>query len=490
MNMIRLMRLTVLLLLLSTAAGCNRETIMPEPERPARPDTNEDLLKDSVYHYTYGFYLWQADLPDWFGDVRNHTRQYNSADAVLETLKGYARDGAGNPYDRFSFLDRWGTVNAEIQEGYAGSFGFDVRYNNDTDLYVKKVDIGSPAYQQGIRRGWQIVQLNGTSDLSLASMERDNFAFLFGALDAGQISLVLRKPNGNEVAVDMQRGNYQLQPIMSQKTYNVAHKKVGYFAFDIFVSTLDNRGNPTYVKDQLDELMASFEAEGAEELIVDLRYNGGGAVATAEYLSDLLAPIAVGDGVMYTNKVNNGLDDFLRNHGVRIDFSPVHFHKTNNLNLHRIYFLVTEGTASASELLINNLSPHIDVKLIGEHTTYGKPVGFFNWNILGVDLYAVSFQTFNSAGYGDYFSGMPVDKVVFDDLTRDFGDAQEDMIAEALYYAENGTFSTDNESLQATARMRLSGSSSNRINRTLDRHGRKGMYTFNSYIALSNNGWD
>src|SRR5690606_6979449 len=147
-----------------------------------------------------------------------------------------------------------------------------------------------------------------------------------------------------------------------------------------------------------------------------------------EHLSNLLVPAAVGNRVMYTNKVNRGLDGFLRSYGVRIDFSDVHFNKSNTLDLDRIYFLVTEGTASASELLINNLRPHVDVKLIGEHATYGKPVGYFNWNILGVDLYAVSFQTFNSAGYGDYFSGLPVDKVVFDDLTKDFGDAQEDMI--------------------------------------------------------------
>src|SRR3546814_3465008 len=113
MNIPQLIRLVVFSLVLSMAAGCNRETVMPELERPTRPDTDEDLLKDSVYYFTHGFYLWQADLPDWFGDIRNHTQQYNSADAVLEVLKGYARDEAGNPYDRFSFLDRWGTVDAE-----------------------------------------------------------------------------------------------------------------------------------------------------------------------------------------------------------------------------------------------------------------------------------------------------------------------------------------------------------------------------------------
>lgn len=478
MKKLHFARLVVLLALSGAVAGCNRDTVMPELERPVRLDTDEDLLKDSVYHYTYGFYLWQADLPDWFDDIRGHTRRYNSADKVLETLKGYAHDEAGEPYDRFSFLDRWGTVDAEIQQGYAGSFGLDVRYNNETDLYVKKVDAGSPAYQRGIRRGWQIVQVNGISDLSLPSMEQDNFTFLFGALDASEISLVLRKPDGEEVGVDMQRANYRLVPITNQRVFNVANKKVGYFAFDIFVSTLDNRGNPTRMKDELDQLMAQFEAAGVGELIVDLRYNGGGAVVTAEYLSNLLVPAAVGNDLMYTNKVNSGLDGFLRSYGVQIDFSDVHFHKTNTLNLNRIYFLVTEGTASASELLINNLKPHMDVKLIGEHTTYGKPVGFFNWNILGVDLYAVSFQTFNSDGYGDYFSGISVDKVAFDDLTKDFGDAQEDMIAEALYFAENGNFSSENRSQQSNGRTRISGNRSYQINRSLDRHGRKGMFAF------------
>ena len=204
-------------------------------------------------------------------------------------------------------------------------------------------------------------------------------------------------------------------------------------------------------------------------------------MVTAEYLSDLLAPKSVGNGVMYTNKVNDGLEAFLRRYGTRIDFAPVYFQKTNNLDLSRIYFLVTEGTASAAELLINNLSPHIDVKLIGEHATYGKPVGFFNWNILGVDLYAVSFQTFNSAGFGDYFSGLPVDKFVFDDLTHDFGDEQEDMIAEALYFAKNGVFSTGTQQLQSNGKIRDRQGRATRVNRVLDRHGFKGMYAFRSH---------
>ncbi len=458
-------------------AGCGEDTAMPELERPKLGDTDEDLLKDSVYLYTYGFYLWQADLPDWFADVRGNTRRFNSADAVLESLKTYTRDNSGAPLDRFSFLDRWGTVNSEIQQGLAGSFGFDVRYNNDTDLYVKKVDVGSPADRAGVKRGWQVLSINGKSDLSLASLEADNFNFLFDALDGQSIDLLFGKPDGNEVSLRLSRGNYQLQPILASRVYTVGSKKIGYFAFDIFVSTHSDQGDPTYVKSQLDQLMIQFEEAGVAEMIVDLRYNGGGAVVTAEYLSNLLAPSSVGAGLMYTNKINQGLDDFLLSHHVHIDFSPVHFQKTNTLNLDRIYFLVTEGTASASELLINNLTPHVDVKLVGEDRTYGKPVGFFNWNILGVDLYAVSFQTFNSVGNGGYFGGMEVDKLVYDDLTKDFGDPEEDMIAEALYYARHGGFSADRVSLQARAAGRTISNNAH-LNEVLDNRGIKGMYLF------------
>ena len=461
------------------AGGCREDSVMPQLERPEQEDSDEDLLKDSVYYYTYQFYLWQHDLPDWFADIRGNTRRFNSADAVLESLKTYARDPKGDAIDRYSFLDRWGTVNAEIQQGLAGSFGFDVRFQNDTDLYIKKVDQGSPADQAGVKRGWQVLSINGRKDLSLASLEMDNFGFLFDALDERSIDVEFRKPDGNEVALRLGRGSYQLQPILASNVCTVGTKKIGYFAFDVFISTLSDFGRPTYVKTQLDQLMSRFEKEGVAELIVDLRYNGGGAVVTAEYLSNLLAPATVGNGLMYTNAVNPGLEDFLRTRHVPIDFSPVHFQKTNHLDLDRIYFLVTEGTASASELLINNLKPHVPVLLIGEERTYGKPVGFFNWNIQGVDLYAVSFQTFNSAGDGDYFDGMAVDKLVYDDLTRDFGDPEEAMVAAALYYARYGNFPMGETGLQARVGKEQGRQSEGvLLNRRLDRRGMKGMYRF------------
>src|SRR5690606_7854196 len=120
----------------------------------------------------------------------------------------------------------------------------------------------SPAYAAGIRRGWKVLAINGNSNLSLASVEQDNYAFLYGALDGSVIDLKLQKPDGESVTVSLRRQNYQIQPILAHRIYTAGTKKVGYFAFDIFVSTLDLNNASTYVKTQLDQLMAQFETAG------------------------------------------------------------------------------------------------------------------------------------------------------------------------------------------------------------------------------------
>jgi hypothetical protein len=248
---------------------------------------------------------------------------------------------------------------------------------------------------------------------------------------------------------------------------------VGYFVFESFVSTESSAGGSTYVKNELDQMFSSFESQGVSEVIVDLRYNGGGAVITAEYLSNMLVPLAANKKLMYSYAINkemeaDGWKDFF--------FTPVNFDKTNSLNLNRIYFLVTAGsTASASELLINNLSPFIETKLIGEKHTYGKPVGFFPWEILKTDLYAVSFKTTNNLGYGDYFEGMPVDLNVGDDVSKNWGNTEDGMLKQALYYAENGAF-MQVKALQSGVKPAISVDNRRNINMKLDQKGNHDMF--------------
>jgi len=107
--------------------------------------------------------------------------------------------------------------------------------------------------------------------------------------------------------------------------------------------------------------------------------------------------------------------------------------------LSRVFFIVTGNTASASELLINNLKPYMDVKLIGD-TTYGKPVGFFPIPIFNYDIYPISFKTVNSAGNADYYTGFAPDKLTFDGVNKNWGDANEPSLAAALRYISTGSF--------------------------------------------------
>lgn len=426
--------------------------------------STEAKLRDSVYFYTYYFYLWQDKLPGSFA-----TFNYRTADQLLEQLKTYALGPNGQPYDRYSFLDRSGAINQEIQQGLMGSLGFEVRYQTEQDLYIKKVDIGSPAYQAGLRRGWQLTALNGRTDLSLAAMEQDDFMFLFNAIYGQSVQISAKDPSGQTHQLSLQSNIYNLQPILNRKVIDQGGRKVGYFAFDSFVSLQQ-------IRTQLDMAFAEFASAGVRDLIVDLRYNGGGDVSTANYLSNLMAPSSAHNQLMNRYVINGllkfeGWDLFL--------FGPSFYNKQNALEPENLYFLVTNSTASASELLINNLTPYANVHIIGDSPTYGKPVGYFGWDIMGTELYAVSFQTLNSLGQGDYFDGMPYDKWAKDDLTKDFGDPAEAMTAEALFHSQYGTYSPETLSLSMSNRSRSSQSFSRTdINKALDSKKFKGMFDF------------
>lgn len=464
--------LTLSLFLLFLVGSCKKDT----PDKPLVVPTGtagtEELLKEAVYNDTYFFYLWQDQLPP-FG--RLNLANFKTAEEVLNELKGYAKDEEGRLLDRFSFLDRTGQVNSSIQEGLSGSFGFDVRYLNDNDLYIKLVYESSPAGKAGIERGWQILEINGNKNLRYSDFEADNFNFLNNALDReNQISLKLKRPDGEVVSVNLSRTNFQMQPILHKEIFTVGTKKVGYFVFDSFISTETSGGQETYVKHALDQLFAEFEAEGVTELITDLRYNGGGAVITAEYLSDLMAPTVADKKLMYSFQINKSMEE---NDWGEL-FPPVNFNKKNSLNLNKLYFLVTKGsTASASELLINNLMPFIETNLIGEVGTYGKPVGYFPWEIEKVDLYVVSFKTINSVGYGDYFFGLPVDKNASDDVSKNWGNPEESMLKQALHHIRNNAYLVSLPK-QASRGALLSVENLSELNHKLDKKGNHDMFRF------------
>lgn len=434
-------------------AAC-KKTVSPDPI-PKAPvaTTREELTKDSIYLYAQETYFWNANMPN---RATFNPLQYATNQDVLNAIKQLP--SPGKPNDKYSYLDDGST--ATVLSGTtapAGDYGFSVFFNSVSDLRIKYVYKGSPAYQAGLKRGDRVLSFNGRTDIngsSQAFIDVLNNA-LFG--NSTSIPMRIQKANNAVVDVVINRGQYSIDPVMFSNVYTVGTKKVGYIVFSSFTSNSVAR---------LDQVFADFAAKDITEIVVDLRYNGGGSVNTAVEFTNLIAPPSENGNLMFTTYFNatmqSGAATILQNQkfwgtgndGIRriysmYDYSYAPTKVAGNLEefskrgaankISRAYFLITGSTASASELLINNLRPVMDVKLIGR-TTYGKPVGFFAITIDKLDMYIPQFQTKNKVNFGDYFSGFRPDVDIADDVTRDFGDVSERLLAYALNYAEKGTF--------------------------------------------------
>jgi C-terminal processing protease CtpA/Prc len=186
-------------------------------------------------------------------------------------------------------------------------------------------------------------------------------------------------------------------------------------------------------KVELDEAFNSFTAAGINEIIIDLRYNGGGSVDVAEYLAGWLIGRNHGNQpfVNFRHNANlAGMDTTLN--------LPAN---ANGLALNRIFFIGTRNTASASELLINGVKPYITSDIVAGDTTHGKPVGMyaFPFNNYNYVVLPVSFKYTNANDEGDFYAGIPPELKAIDDLTRDFGDPQEESLKAILDYINTGS---------------------------------------------------
>lgn len=431
-------------------AAADADSSISESNTLQTPTTNRDYLtRDSIFLYAKQTYFWNVGMPSY--DTFN-PRKYSTSEQVVTAIRGLSSNGGK---DKYSFIDD-GSVAGQLG-GVGGDYGFSANFDSNNLLRIKYVYGNSPSATANLKRGFTITKVNGTP-VSRASQTDVDFlnAAIFGSNPS--ITLTVEKLDKTIAEVTVNRGTYAINPILYTNTYTVGAKKLGYIVFNSFT---------TNASTLLDQAFAKFTADGVTELIVDLRYNGGGSVGTADVLTNLIAPSAQTGKIMYTTYYNQTMQNaqatILENQkfyaqgtdGVTrlysffdYSFKPTmaagnqeSFKKRGSLNVSRVYFIVTGSTASASELVINNLKPVMDVKLIGRKT-YGKPVGFFSLRINKSDLYIPQFQTKNSVNFGDYFDGMTVDKDIADDLSKDFGDPSEPLLAQALYFTANGSFTS------------------------------------------------
>lgn len=478
-------------------SSCKKEPkagpITPPVVPPTTTATRAELTRDSIFLYAKETYYWNDGLPTY--EVFK-PRSYANDQAVLDAI--IKAPGTGKPTDKYSFLDD-GSVSSELG-GTSGDYGLSVFYNGSgsSDLRLKYVSPSSPAAAKGLKRGYRITKLNGRTDLNSSSSATITFISdaIFGS--ANSVSMTVQKPDGTFEDVTVTRASYPTTPIFHTSIITVGAKKVGYIVFNSFT---------TNSRTALTTKFAEFATAGVSELVVDLRYNGGGSVATAEAFTNLIAPASTNGTTMYTTywtktmqdgkapilshqpllDANGKLQPFTG--GVNgsyatyadIDYRPTvdagnvaKFAKIGTANFTKVYFLVLSGTASASELLINNLRSVMDVKLIGRNT-YGKPVGFFAIGIDKLDLYVPQFETKNSLNIGGYYNGLVPDFGINDDVTKDFGDVTEGLLAAALSYSQKGTFSFANPNTGISSTKAMSVYEAEKLTEDIEKHKFKGM---------------
>lgn len=358
-----LRKLLLVTLTLSVFVSCNNSS--------GRAPIGNDEINDFVWQGMNSFYLWQREVPDLndrfttFQQIWDFYADFNSPRDVFNSL--LYQPGT---VDRFSWIvDDYVALENSFQ-GINVSNGMEfglVRFaTNSSNVfgYVRYVIPGSDAELQGITRGMLFTEVDGTQ------ITDSNFSgLLFGDNTSYTISLADYNngdPAVNGNSVTLNKTQLQENPIHHTTVITEGSNKIGYLMYNQFASTFNN---------QLNAAFATFQGEGITDLVIDLRYNGGGSAATARYLATMITGQFDGQifsKSVYNDKLQPNLSDGFLNKRFSNTFDEGG--AINSLNLNRVYFITTGSSASASELVMNSLTPYIDVNSVGT-TTLGKVHG-------------------------------------------------------------------------------------------------------------------
>lgn len=401
---------------------------------PAKTVVDSNLVKDSALMYAQDLYLWYNQIPSTF-----NARSYADPNAIMTAIRQYSIEtGFSTAVDRWSFGIKktdWDNLSTGIGANFSGTsttsgdFGLGVFFFAEGDLRVKSVERESPAGLAGIQRSWRITKINGSTNITTS-----NSSFIVDAVfNSTSTSFTFLKPDGTSVDITLTASQYKEHPIYLDTVYTINSKKIGYLVFNSFL------GDTTEIYSEFNRVFSKFSNANVNDVVIDLRYNGGGYVTVQEKLANYLTPSSANNNLMMKEQFND------KNTAYN---TTSYFKKTGSLNLSRIFFIVTSSTASASELLINNLKPYMNVILLGPTATHGKPVGFFPISDGDWYVFPVSFRSTNASGTGNYFNGLAVNSQVADGLNKQWGDITESSLASAIKYITTGAFRLQTDTYQ------------------------------------------
>jgi carboxyl-terminal processing protease len=418
-------RILLLILIGFLSQACDKN----DPAPAANPN---DHVNSWIYDNMKYWYYWTDDIPA-------NPDKTLEPDAFFESLK--------SSEDRFSWIQPNFTDLLNTLRGVNKEAGFEFalyRESNANDnviaqvLYVKD---NSPASSAGLKRGDVINQVNGTQITvgnyqDLIADLSENHSLTYKPLD------IEGRTFGTPQTISITPVEYAENPNYLNKVLDYGDHKIGYYVYNLFSEgPTDNSKDYT---NQMDNIFTSFKSQGITDLVVDLRFNSGGAETAAQNLASLIAKNVNATTVFvkheYNDAVTNDIktDPDLGEGYLTVPFVVKSQNISSQLQDNRVYILTGSRTASASELIINGLKPFMDVYLVGD-TTIGK-------NVASISIYddqdpenkwgmqPIVAKLFNSQGQSDYSHGF-IPQIIDHDNSLylyPLGDAREALLSKAI----------------------------------------------------------
>lgn len=366
--------------------------------------------------YMNDWYFWYANSPS------PDPSGFASVDAYFDALL-YEGTLADFPKpDTWSYLVSQVDFDRTYGEGRSLSYGvfvtgLEAGGNPDNPLFIRYLDPGSPGAVAGLARGDQILSVNGRPAAELIAA--NDFSALVPTQVGNTVSLGIRNDGGDRL-VTLTASIYDLQPVQGSQVITTPNgRKMGYV---MVKDMIDQAVSP------IDVAFGQFKAQGVQDVMLDLRYNGGGLVSVAEKIASFPnGPATSGQvftSLLYNNK-RSGYNESFRFHNY-----------TNAAGLSRVYVLTGPRTCSSAESVINGLRPFVTVVTIGD-TTCGKPVGFLPQpDGCGTVVNAVNFEAVNSRNEGRYFDGFDASCAVAEDFAEPIGGVNDPLRIAAEDHAD------------------------------------------------------
>jgi C-terminal processing protease CtpA/Prc len=405
-----------------SAAVCAGE----EASSPAQAATSDEVagictpeaMKQFTRAYLNESYLWYAEMPS------VNAASYSRVDDYFYSLLTRQLDATGQYKDRFSFIASTQDADSLLT---GNNIGYGVRWETDAQgrLRVAFVDAGSPALSAGLARGGELVELQ-TPGASWFPNAPATISFVYRTAPAAATR-----------TVTLASAAMQEDPLpLVQTLTSPAGRKVAYLLFN---------AHTTGAQDRLIPAIQAAQAAGVQDVVLDLRYNGGGYLYTALTLSSMLAG-STADGqvfeqLRFNDKRAAETDASALRFSGSLQVAETSFPEGTplpRLALPRVFVLAGAGTCSASESVVNSLrGVGIEVVIIGK-ATCGKPYGFSRRDNCGLSYFPIEFQGVNAKGFGDYASGFMPTCNLADDFEHALGAPAERLLSAALVYADTG----------------------------------------------------